>query len=99
MASGTGCELNEYKKEDADQAINLIKNYDVDKGYEDLVSCLQWLTETPQCNGLVSTVGYRIGSNLSYLSGLWLDIESSVCIDFEGANFFNSMIHSFEGLC
>ena len=83
-----GCELNENNKEDADQAINLIKNYDVDKGYEDIVSCLQWLRETPQCNGLVSTVGYGIGGNLSYLSGLWLDIESSVCIDFEGTDFF-----------
>ena len=48
---------------------------------------MQWLRETPQCNGLVTTIGYGIGANLSYLSGLWLDIESSVCYDFDGNNF------------
>ena len=73
-----GCELNEKRPEDADKAMSLIKEYDIDKGYEDVVSCLQWLRETPQCNGLVTTIGYGIGANLSYL-GLWLDIESSVC--------------------
>ena len=49
---------------------------------KDVVSCLQWLRETPQCNGLVN-FGYGLGANLSYLSGLWLDIESSVCYDFQ----------------
>ena len=83
-----GCELNEKRPEDADKAESLIKEYDIDKGYEDVVSCLQWLRETPQCNGLVTTIGYGIGANLSYLAGLWLDIESSVCIDFEGVDFF-----------
>ena len=78
---------------------NLIKNYNIDKGYEDIVSCLQWLRETPQCNGLVTTIGYGLGANLSYLSGLWLDIESSVCYDFQGYGFFKNMIHSLEGLC
>ena len=83
-----GCELNSNTKTDLDQASNLIKNYNIDKGYEDIVRCLQWLRETPQCNGLVTTIGYGIGANLSYLAGLWLDIESSVCYDFEGLNFF-----------
>ena len=44
--------------------------------------------ETPQCNGLITTIGYGVGANLSYLSGLWLDIESTVCYDFEGNDFF-----------
>jgi carboxymethylenebutenolidase len=83
-----GCELNSDKKDDLEQASKLVKNYNIDKGYEDVVSCLQWLRETPQCNGLVTTIGYGIGANLSYLSGLWLDIESSVCYDFEGYGFF-----------
>ena len=83
-----GCELNSNKEEDLEQAVKLIKSYNIDKGYEDIVSCLQWLRETPQCNGLVATIGYGIGANLSYLSGLWLDIESSVCVDFEGFEFF-----------
>ncbi|MBF95812.1 MAG: Carboxymethylenebutenolidase [Alphaproteobacteria bacterium MarineAlpha9_Bin4] len=83
-----GCELNSSKKEDLNKSIKLIKNYNIDNGYEDIVSCLKWLRETPQCNGLIATVGYGIGANLSYLSGLWLDIESSVCYDFEGYDFF-----------
>ena len=83
-----GCELNSNKESDLEQATKIIKNYNIDKGYEDIVSCLQWLRETPQCNGLVTTIGYGIGANLSYLSGLWLDIESSVCYDFEGFDFF-----------
>ena len=49
---------------------------------------MKWLRETPQCNGLVSTIGFGVGSNLSYLSGLWLDIESSVCYNFNGSKFF-----------
>ena len=83
-----GCELNSDKEADLEQAAKLIKNYNIDKGYEDVVSCLQWLRETPQCNGLVTTIGYGLGANLSYLSGLWLDIESSVCYDFQGYGFF-----------
>ena len=83
-----GCELNSNKETDLEQASKLIKTYNIDKGYEDVVSCLQWLRETPQCNGLVTTIGYGIGANLSYLSGLWLDIESSVCYDFDGFSFF-----------
>ena len=35
-----------------------------------------------------TTIGYGLGANLSYLSGLWLDIESSVCYDFQGYGFF-----------
>ena len=83
-----GCELNEKRSEDADKAKSLIKEYDKDKGYEDLVSCLKWIRETPQCNGLITTIGYGIGANLSYLAGLWLDIESSVCLDSEGVDLF-----------
>ena len=83
-----GCELNSNKETDLEQASKLVKTYNIDKGYEDVVSCLQWLRETPQCNGLVTTIGYGIGANLSYLSGLWLDIESSVCYDFDGFSFF-----------
>ena len=44
-----------------------------------------------QCNGLVTVIGFGIGANLAYLAGLWLDIESTVCYDFEGANFFQKM--------
>ena len=84
-----GCELNSNKEADLEQASKLIKNYNIDKGYEDIVSCLQWLRETPQCNGLVTTIGYGLRTNLSYLSGLWLDIESSVCYDFQGYGFFS----------
>ena len=37
----------------------------MEKGYEDIVTCLQWLRETPQCNGLVTTIGFGVGANLS----------------------------------
>ena len=50
--------------------------------------CLKWLRETPQCNGLVTVIGFGIGANLAYLAELWLDIEPTVRYDFEGANFF-----------
>ena len=38
-----GCELNSNKKDDLEQASKLVKSYNIDKGYEDVVSCLQWL--------------------------------------------------------
>ena len=56
-----GCELNSNKDLILEQATKIIKNYNIDKGYEDIVSCLQWLRETPQCNGLVTTIGFGIG--------------------------------------
>ena len=82
-----GCELNSSNTDDENKSLNLNKDYDLDKGFEDMTLCLKWLRETPQCNGLVTTIGYGIGANLSYLSGLWLDIESSVCYDFDGFSF------------
>ncbi len=83
-----GCELNCKKDQDLDKAKELIKSFNMEKGYEDIVTCLQCLRETPQCNGLVTTIGFGVGANLAYLSGLWLDVESSVCYDFEGHDFF-----------
>ena len=82
------CELNSNKEADLQQATKLIKNYNIDKGYEDIVSCLQWLRETSmQWFSYNYWIWFR--ANLSYLSGLWLDIESSVCYDFEGYGFFS----------
>ena len=83
-----GCELSCKKNNDLSVAEQLLKNFNIDEGLNDITSCLKWLRETPQCNGLVSTIGYGIGANLSYLAGLWLDIESSVCYDFYESSFF-----------
>ena len=83
-----GCELNSNNDADIKTSLGLLKKYDIDKGFEDITLCLKWLRETPQCNGLVTVIGFGIGANLAYLAGLWLDIESTVCYDFEGANFF-----------
>ena len=83
-----GCELNSSNADDEYKSLNLTKDYDLDKGFEDMTLCLKWLRETPQCNGLVTVIGFGIGANLAYLAGLWLDIESTVCYDFEGTNFF-----------
>ena len=82
------CELNSNNDTDINKSLDLIKTYDLDKGFDDITMCLKWLRETPQCNGLVTVIGFGIGANLAYLAGLWLDIESTVCYDFEGANFF-----------
>ena len=37
---------------------------------------------------LHNAMGYGIGANLAYLAVLWLDIESSVCYEFLGDDFF-----------
>ncbi len=83
-----GCELNSFIEDDINASKNIIKKFNIDQSLNDVTLCLKWLRETPQCNGLVSTIGFGIGSNLSYLSGLWLDVESSVCYDFNGTDFF-----------
>ncbi len=83
-----GCELSSKKESDVKVSEQLLSTYNIDEGLNDVTSCLKWLRETPQCNGLVSTIGFGIGANLSYLAGLWLDIESSVCYDFYKDNFF-----------
>ena len=87
MGDLPGCELNSNNDTDINKSLDLIKTYDLDKGFDDITICLKWLRETPQCNGLVTVIGFGIGANLAYLAGLWLDIESTVCYDFEGANF------------
>ncbi len=84
-----GCELNFKNKGDVETSKFLLNSYNTEDGLGDITTCLKWLRETPQCNGLVSTIGYGIGANLSYLAGLWLDIESSVCYEFSGCNFFS----------
>ena len=66
----------------------LLNEYNCQEGLDDITTCLKWLRETPQCNGLVATIGYGIGGNLSYLAGLWLDVEASVCYDFYENNIF-----------
>ena len=83
-----GCELNSLVVSDIKTSENIVKKLNIDQSLNDVTLCLKWLRETPQCNGLVSTIGFGVGSNLSYLSGLWLDIESSVCYDFNGYDFF-----------
>lgn len=83
-----GCELNSSNTDDEKKSLDLVKDYNLDKGFEDITMCIKWLRETPQCNGLVAVIGFGIGANLAYLSGLWLDIESTVCYDFVGINFF-----------
>ena len=83
-----GCELSCKNQTDINIAQELLSKYDTEQGLSDVTSCLKWLRETPQCNGLVATLGFGLGSNLSYLAGLWLDIESSVCYDFYEDSFF-----------
>ena len=83
-----GCELSSLSNEDILKANKIKKQLNVEESLDDITLCLKWLRETPQCNGLVSTVGFGIGSNISYLCGLWLDIESTVCYDFYGSSFF-----------
>ncbi len=85
-----GCELSSFSDNDVLKANTIKKQFNADESLDDITSCLKWLRETPQCNGLVSTVGFGIGSNLSYLCGLWLDIESTVCYDFHGSSFFKN---------
>ncbi len=83
-----GCELNSASSDDNEKSLSLINSFNIDNSFEDITLCLKWLRETPQCNGLVTVIGFGVGANLAYLAGLWLDIESSVCYDFEGCNFF-----------
>ena len=83
-----GCELNSSAENDIIKSEEILKKFELDASFEDITLCLKWLRETPQCNGLVSVIGFGVGANLAYLAGLWLDIESTVCYDFEGDNFF-----------
>ncbi len=73
------CELNPLNEDDLKKSKDLISNYNLDDGFSDITVCLKWLRETPQCNGLTATIGYGFSSNISYMAGNWLDIESSVC--------------------
>ena len=64
------CELNSNNAEDVNKSSDLIKSYDLDKGFKDITMCLKWLRETLQCNRLVTVIGFGIGANLAYLVGL-----------------------------
>ena len=70
MSHLQGCELNSYNDTTINKSLDLIKTYDIDKGFEDITVCLKWLRETPQCNCLVTVIGFGIGANLVYLAGL-----------------------------
>ena len=83
-----GCELNSTTPQDIEKSKTILKDFNIDNSFDDITLCLKWLRETPQCNGLVSVIGFGVGANLAYLAGLWLDIESTVCYDFHGFKFF-----------
>ena len=60
-------DITDQTKEEWDKAFDLFGKFDVDQGVNDLITSINYLRNTDNCNGKVGTVGYCLGGKLSYL--------------------------------
>jgi carboxymethylenebutenolidase len=73
-----GIQLTDQSKEEWDQALALLKGFDVDKGVQDLQAAMNYLRAQPYCTGQVGAVGYCLGGKLAYLMSTRTDINLAV---------------------
>ena len=62
-----GVDITDQTKEEWNKAFDLFGKFDVNQGVKDLISSVNYLRNTDNCNGKVGTVGYCLGGKLSYL--------------------------------
>ena len=74
----TLCELPDQSEIATLKAFEMYKNFDIEKGLEDIAASLRWLRENENTGGNTAVVGYCLGGLLAFLSGCQLDIEASI---------------------
>lgn len=71
-------QLTDKSPEEWEKAFDLMNNFDVDLGVEDLRAAKHLLRGHAYGNGKVGCVGYCLGGKLAYLLGCRSDIDASV---------------------
>ena len=73
-----GVDLTDQTDAEWQQAFELYKGFNIDKGIEDLISTLEYLRKQPDCSGKVGSVGYCLGGKLAFLMAARSEIDCSV---------------------
>ncbi|MGE4351257.1 MAG: dienelactone hydrolase family protein [Bdellovibrionales bacterium] len=67
------------KEPDWEQSTKMYKNFDIEAGVRDLLATLGHIRSMPHCGGKVGTVGYCLGSRMSFLMASRSDVDCAVC--------------------
>jgi carboxymethylenebutenolidase len=68
-----------YTPADWQRAFDFFKNFDVDKGIEDIGVAVAALRGMPECTGKVGSLGFCLGGKLSYLTACRVKVDAAVC--------------------
>lgn len=72
-----GVELHPFFPEDFKIALDYYGKFNVDKGIEDIQTCVSALRALRNCNGKVGTIGFCLGGTLSYLAATRTDADAN----------------------
>src|SRR5579872_7459975 len=73
-----GVQLTDQTDGEWQQAFGLMKQFNLDKGVEDIQSSIDALRVMPGVSGKVGAVGYCLGGQLAYLTATRTDCDASV---------------------
>jgi len=79
-----------------DLAKKLYNNFNVDSGLRDVFAVLAHIRKMKECNGSVGSIGFGLGSRLSYLMSTRSDINCSVSYYGVGIDGFLDEIHDIR---
>jgi carboxymethylenebutenolidase len=73
-----GIELTDQTTVEWDEALGLMKRFEVDKGVEDIAAAIDYIRADPRCTGKVGAVGYCLGGRLAFLTAARTDADAAV---------------------
>jgi carboxymethylenebutenolidase len=73
-----GVQITDKTKAEWDEAISLMKGFDIEGGVRDLLSTLAHIRKMKGCSGKVGAVGYCLGGKLAFLMATRSDVDASV---------------------
>ena len=73
-----GIELTDQTEEEWDKAFELMNNFDIDKGVEDIQATLETIRKDDGCNGKVGAMGFCLGGKLAYLTATRTSSDATV---------------------
>lgn len=71
-------ELSDKSEEDMAKAMEFYKNFNEDKGVDDLISTLDFIRQSDACAGYVGAIGFCLGGKLAYLMAARSNIDCTV---------------------
>lgn len=67
-----------YDLPDRDQALDLLRRFDVDSGVKDIGAAVDWLRTSPECTGKVAVIGFCLGGLVAYLAAARCKVDAAI---------------------